>query len=215
MEEFINDKAEFLEEIRVAENLVINDKTLPAQVFVSEFRNYTFSNFDEIFTSEFFERMVEFLRRTQETVFTLLSLRPHPESYFFKHFKKYPLIRIPISWPVEKYVSSVFADPGESPADAIVYNSSELIIHSESLNWCIYGNRDFELAVFAAIDNNLVSVWHEVYEHTFDAKTAIEDILRPAWAPNELPTEFIQQLLANYDWRAQAPRNKSGSDVML
>ena len=98
----------------------------------------------------------------------------------------------------EKYLSVVFADPGNSPADAIAYNSMELVLHSQSVDWCMYGNRDFEVGVLGATEKSYIDNWQSVYPKCFDADSTIDAVLRPAWGSSALPSEYVEKLLQHY-----------------
>jgi len=198
---FVTNTHEFSEEVRVTSLLVNPEIDLPNQVFVSEFSKFTFINFDDIFSEEFFERLTTFLRYNNEDNLTVFVIDPDPELYFYHHFGKYPLMIIPISCSPQEYVSLMFSDPGESSADAIVYNSSRLVIHSSSLRWAIYGSRDFEVGIFASKDETALDTFKWIYHRTFDVTSVIENILQPAWSPNQFPVDFKKQLLTNYAGR--------------
>jgi len=197
--ELTRDRSVYLEEVSLARKLISTDASFPDQVFSCELRHFTFFNFDDFFTREFFEGLIQFLRQYGiDETFTLFTIRPDPEDYFYKNFDCYPILQGSTLWTDEKYLSSVFADPGNSPADAIAYNSMELVLHSQSLDWCMYGNRDMEVGVFGAIEKGLVVNWQSTYPKCFGVETAIETVLKPAWGSSLVPVEYIEKLLSNY-----------------
>jgi len=79
-------------------------------------------------------------------LFYFYAPKPDPVNYFFFHFQKYPLIEFDITYSEEDFSNALCKDPGDSPADALMYRADEIIIFPESLNWYIYGEYDIELA---------------------------------------------------------------------
>ncbi len=197
--ELTTDRSVYLQECSFAEKLLRAGASFPDQIFSPELQNFTFFNFDDFFTNSFFESLTRFvgLNGPDET-FRLFTRRPDPEEYFYKNFDCYPILEGCILWTAEKYLASVFADPGDSPADAFAYNSVELILHSRSSDWCMYGNRDFEIAVLGAKAKSLIDNWHSVYAKCFDAEAAVDAVLTPAWASSQIPKQYIERLLSNY-----------------
>ena len=197
MKVFATDEHRLDDEYSSIASLVDVKNDLPSQVFVPGFSNFTFINFDDIFTGNFYEKISGFQRQINDDELTVFMLKPDPRLYFYHHFGNYPLMKFPASSSNKEYISALFADPGGSPADAVVYNSSVLLFYSTSLRWVIYGSRDFEVAIFASKDKILVDKFQRIYDKTFDVKSAIQNILEPAWV-DQFPAEFRMQLLENY-----------------
>ncbi len=198
MNGYIDNLNSFRNEEAIANSLIDRRAVFPEQVFQSPFSRFTFLNFDEIFSEYFYERMVAFLRSSHENDITLFVVEPDPESYFFHHFQKYPIVKIPATVSSAEFLSAIFEDPKDSPADAIAYNSSRLLVYSSSLEWAIFGSRDFEVGVFASKTESVHASFQTLYERTFNAQDAIESIMKPAWSVNEFPAEFQNQIIANY-----------------
>jgi hypothetical protein len=193
----INDSSVYLWEKNFARRLM-SGASFPDQVFSRELQRFTFFNFDDFFTRDLFESLIQFLRQNSVETFTLFTLQPDPEDYFYKKFSCYPILQGSTEWTSERYLSLVFADPGESPADAIAHNSTELVLHSDSVDWCMYGSRDFEVGILGANDESLIASWRSVYPKCFDAESVIDAVLGPAWGSSKVPPEYVEKLLLNY-----------------
>jgi len=194
------DRSAYLQEENFAKKLICTSASFPDQVFHHDLRFFIFFNFDDFFTKDFFDGLTQFLRRNREgnETFTLFTIRPDPEDYFYENFGCYPILRSSTLWMAEKYLSVVFADPGNSPADAIAYNSMELVLHSQSLDWCIYGNRDFEIGVMGAKEKRYIDKWQAVYQNCFAVESIIAAVLRPARGSSTLPSQYIEKLRQHY-----------------
>lgn len=197
MTQLIVEEQIFRKELYSIGSLIDKEKTIPEQVFDSRLSNFAFISIEDIFSEEFFDKMKKFLSQINENDFRVFAIEPDPESYFYHNFGKYPLLMFSMDSTAQQYVSAVFADPGESPADAIGYNSSSLLVYSSSYRWAIYGSRDFEVGIFASESTALSDIFHQIYDDNLDVETAIEHILEPAWV-NEFPVDLRTQLLTNY-----------------
>ncbi len=198
MGHWIGEESLYLAGKRAVESLMATGRTFPEWIFSAPLTHYTFFIFDAIFSEEFFENLGDFLLELGGIGFTVFTLVPDPERYFFRHFGRYPMVTVLLNSSSEQYMASMFADPGGGSADAIGHNSSELLIYGGELSWCIYGNRDHEVAIFTAADQRLVDLWQRIHGQTMDVKSAIKDILEPAWSPNNVPSDTVKKLLANY-----------------
>jgi hypothetical protein len=180
------------------ESIIYLSRNFPENVFKELFSETAFINSDEIFVEGFIPKIKTFLKSISEDKFYFIVLEPNPKKYFFHHFNKYPLIEVSIVDEEDDYFSIIEENPGESPADAIRYVSKVILIYSDSLNWAIYINRDYEVGIIGAkkreitekfvtaLGRNLIFSGEEVIEKIFsivfsNTKTGI---------PDELVTNF-------------------------
>jgi hypothetical protein len=198
MNDFITDRAPYLQAWQSLNELVVVDASLPNQVFQENYRNFSFISFDDIFSEPFYEKMSFFARLLNETSFTMFVIKPDPESYFYRHFGKYPVIKMSNFATSGEFMKLVFEDPGGSSADAIAYNSTNLLIYPDSLRWGIYGSRDFEVGIFAGINQPMSEMFAQTYKSTFDVSAAIETFVEPAWGSSCLPDVCRNGLTQNY-----------------
>ena len=70
--------------------------------------------------------MQDFLGKTHSIRFIFYTLAPAPDDYFFTHFSKYSVARVPVSTPYDDYIEFLHRDPGSSPADALLHNAEIL-----------------------------------------------------------------------------------------
>jgi hypothetical protein len=76
-------------------------------------------------------------------------LRPAPETYFYRHFAKYPAFIFLPEHSDQDFVESLNSDPGGSLADAFDANSEQYVVFPLSGKWVIYADRKQELAAMA------------------------------------------------------------------
>lgn len=197
---YLTDADEFSRSQRAVDALVRRELHLPEQVFKAPLSHFAFIQWDDVDTSDFFEKMKSFLDGTGESRWFLAVLEPDPEDYFFRHFGKYSVVEISTGDTFESYRNLLQSDPGDSPADAIAYNSTVIALYSDSGKWAIYGDRDYEFGVAAFADRGL----HELFTSSFEpgwlfmVGEVIKDILPPVFGSKGVPPELRDQLLRNY-----------------
>jgi hypothetical protein len=140
----------FLEKLHAAERVVSMQDRFPNRLLRDHLSVAGFFDSDAVFAEDFLSMMKSFLSRRGEDGFSLLVLDPDPEEYFYANFKRFPLLEIPISATEAEFFEALDEDPGESPADAIRYNSNRIVIFSVSLDWTIYVDRNFEVGILGA-----------------------------------------------------------------
>jgi hypothetical protein len=79
------------------------------------------------------------------TDFAVIALEPDPFFYFYRHFKKYPAFIVQGEHSLDDYFAFLYADPGESPADALRYNAQQYAILPMCGSWFILADRGSEV----------------------------------------------------------------------
>jgi hypothetical protein len=181
----------------------MREKKLPKQVFKKPLSLFLFISSDEIFhTASFFERIKSFLGQIGESRCFLAVIEPDPEDYFFRHFGKYSVIEMSVDDTDEDYLHIAQEDPGDSPADAIGFNSRIVLLFSDSRRWAIYVDRDYELGIVGFAEENLLRLFISCYgrEKVFSADEAVEQLLGAVYSNRDsgVPSEVRQQLVSNY-----------------
>jgi hypothetical protein len=184
------------------EKVILFKKRLPDQIFTDTFSNFVFIDFDDIFFEIFFHGIISYLKGIGENVMFLAVIEPDPVDYFYRHFKKYPVLELCVSDTLDSYESATQEDPGGSPADAIAFNSTVLVLYSDSMKWAIYADRDFGLGVVAFTNKQLMQDFVALYgkDRIFDVNGAISQILEVIYVncSTGIPTEIRNQLINNY-----------------
>lgn len=185
------------------DTLIVRERRLPQQVFKSPLSRFVFLSSDDLFhTAGFFDRIKSFLARVGEQRCFLAVVEPDPVDYFFRHFGKYSVVEMSFADTDEDYLRIMQEDPGGSPADAIGYNSRIVMLFSTSQRWAVYADRDFELAIAAFTEGELLQVFTTVYDsdRLFDVNEAIERLIKPIYS-HGVPgvfADFTQRLVNNY-----------------
>ena len=161
---FITKKEEF-ESVNIVVNAIVNERRrLPEFVFSSNYSGFLFFAFDKIFTKDFFRRTEKFLRKFDEDIFWLSVMDPDPKEYFFNHFRHYGIIECIVDDTDSDYLDALNADPGGSPADALIHNSNIIAVVSPSADWIIHGDRAADVAVCAFRTTFRQSVFFAIFE---------------------------------------------------
>lgn len=200
---FINNKIVFSQFTMKMDSMLLAGKRLPEQVFKEGFSIFYFIEFDEIFTKLFFNKLIKFLYLENESEFIMYVTDPNPETYFLNYFNQYPIVKFSDDNTDEEYLQILLEDPGNSPADAIIYNSNTIVFFSESSEWLIYGDREMEVGVIAFSQASVASNFVTSYgkERIFDVVNAIDKLLLPIWSnsPNGMPKALDRELVSNYN----------------
>lgn len=201
--EFLTEAGAFSSCRSALDTLIVRERHLPQQVFKSTLSRFVFLSSDDLFhTAAFFDRIKSFLARIGEQRSFLAVVEPDPVDYFFPHFGKYSVVEMSVADTDEDYLRIMQEDPGGSPADAIGYNSRIVVLFSTSRRWAIYADRDFELAIAAFTEGQLLQVFTTVYDSNrlFEVNEAIERLIKPIYSHGvpRVFTDFTQQLVNNY-----------------
>jgi hypothetical protein len=96
----------------------------------------------EFHSRRFLNFLHNLMKLSGDMSFRYAVLSPDPISYFFTHFRKYPVVEMSLEDQEDAYIAALTEDPGGSPADAIGTNWSEYAILPPSGKWCIHARRD-------------------------------------------------------------------------
>lgn len=90
-----------------------------------------------ISTLGFYRFIQELKTMSNENSIWLLVDEPDPETYFYRHFGRFPLADVGRIVSASEYISVLNRDPGDSPADAISINWFRMYIVPDSERWLI------------------------------------------------------------------------------
>jgi len=144
---FIDSSKVFLNEKNHATLIFKNNVELPNNLFTNEFTSFKSIEFDKLYSASVFEGIKVFLKKISNSNFTFFSIEPSPEKYFFKHFTKYSVAKIPIDSSYDDYLNFLNEDPGNSPADCLIDRSETILIYSDNPIWGIVGSKDWEVGI--------------------------------------------------------------------
>lgn len=104
-------------------------------------RKLTFDDAN-ILRQPFRELLTVLMERSADDKVTYVVLRPDPVYYFQHFFQKFPVVEIRNDDRPEEYFQVLNEDPGNSTADAIGINWSEVVIAPASNEWFVHALRD-------------------------------------------------------------------------
>ena len=147
MIQFIKNTTEFETEQDIFFQKYKDGINFPENVFSTAFQFYVGFNHDLIYKEAFFDGLKIFISSLGNEDFTFYTIDPSPQKYFFKHFNKYSIAKITTKDSSEEYNNFLLKDPGDSPADAMQYNSELVAIYSISTRWAIATSKDWEVGI--------------------------------------------------------------------
>jgi hypothetical protein len=195
----ISSPGDFRREMLTIDRLVDQSATLPEQVFREKASVFHVIDFDEVWSETFFRDVQSLTATAGDKFFTFAVLRPDPEDYYYRHFSKFPLLQFSTADPVDRYITSLHDDPGESPADAIAYHSETILVYPVSSRWAVYGDRNLEIGIVAAMDAEMAASLTSTTEFLrfFTPAEALTELLPPVYG-GVVPDEVKRMLVANY-----------------
>jgi len=200
---YLTQPDKYEQHMSVIGSLVALEKRLPAQVFKHPLSYFALLDADGIFLHSFFERMKGFISSIGENKFYLAVIEPHPESYFYRHFRKYPIIEMSLDDRIDEYAQIIRQDPGDSPADAIAYNGRVCLIYSDTLQWAIHLDRELGVAVASFVSDRLKQEFAAAYgsEHIFTVQEVMEqlvDVVDVDHGTENPAADIHEQLINNF-----------------
>lgn len=151
---FVKDSKEFDDLKKMVLNVFNIESAFPEKVFSPTFGHFKFEEFDWTMTDEFWELIKKLAIQTNDEFVLAAVLRPSPEGYFYKEFKYYNWIKLPIHLSADSFYEILELGPEGSPADAVMYNSCTVVWLSPSMKWAIWGERNYGICVIGFRDRS-------------------------------------------------------------
>jgi hypothetical protein len=192
-------RSDFEREMQFVDRLVDRSATLPEQVFRRRASAFHVIDFDQVWSEDFFRDAQRLTKRSGDASFTFAVLRPDPDKYFHAHFGKFPVLRFTDADPGQRFIDEVHEDPGDSPADAIAYNSEALLVYPPSERWMIYGDRNVEIGIVAVMDDEMEAAIRATARslRLFTPMEAVTQLLSPVYR-GDVPDDVKSALVRNY-----------------
>ncbi|WP_082281728.1 hypothetical protein [Leptospira kirschneri] len=142
---------EFYKHWGLFEEVFFLNKRFPQNIFKYKFSNYTFIQFNETMTQEFWDEIRSWnSKNTKEILIAVVE--PDPVEYYFREFNCYNMIKLSKTSSYSEYLQRLFEEPPNSPADSIFSNSFVIGWLSDSLEWAIWGERSLEFCIIGSND---------------------------------------------------------------
>ncbi|WP_378182241.1 hypothetical protein [Aquimarina sp. SS2-1] len=186
------------------ENILINkDVKLPDMIFKDAYSNFSFCDFEYLFSEYFFESLKKYLNKRKQDHFTFYTLDPDPENYFFKNFGSFNIIDFSEE-EYSSYIKKLSEAPDNNEADALIYNSNKIIIYAQNLDLVIYGDRNWEIAVICLkkenfSENNLKTFFENDVVSVEEFVKMSSDFYDQLSSKNLELESFYKKLIDNYN----------------
>ncbi|MBE9660561.1 hypothetical protein [Mucilaginibacter myungsuensis] len=115
--------------------------------FQKDFTIFKAFEFDRIYGLNFYKGLTDFLIKNRINEFTFYTLLPNPEDYFHHHFAKYSIVKVNANLSHDDFWDFLDTDPGNSPADALIFNAETVALYSKESSWGIVGSKDLEIGI--------------------------------------------------------------------
>lgn len=179
---FLHKRQDYLDE-KTKLKLVFDDNIdFVKNPFLPNFSMFTAFEFDKLYTRPFFQGIMNFLYRVKNETLTFYTLSPSPLEYFFENFLKYSIVKMSSTTSYADYIEFLARDPGNSPADALIYNAERICLYSDYPLWGLTGSKDLEIGIvgFKNIEIRnifLSSFAKETFTNVKDRTLEIEELL--------------------------------------
>ena len=157
---------DFLFEKQKLSKVYKSEKLFPYNVFCNEFKYIIAFEFDWHVGKEFYDGMVRFIKNINQRNFTFYILNPSAEDYY-KEFGVYGLGVISTNNTYREFIDFLSKplsnNEEESKGEDIELASNDIAYFSDNSEWCIYGARDWEIAIVAFQNEEIGNVFLDSY----------------------------------------------------
>ena len=196
---------DFLEEFEHAEDicnrLVEIDRTVPAMVFKPAFDYYYFAEYDMLFTlrGPYWDHVLMLARKPNIGRLVFMVLDPDPESYY-SWCNKYGVVFADPGVEKEDILEILSVSPKEDTGDAMCFIASRFVVFSEySLDWCLWADRYYEVAILAINDCSARRVNEETLKDGwYSAEQAMDRLPPIPFFVKPTDEHLRKEFLANY-----------------
>jgi len=144
---FIRNKLDFNEILIDTKEIFKLNSNLPENVFLTQFSNFKFNEFEWLMYDEFWDFMKILSDITGDDSVIISVIDPDPIEYHYKQFNFFNTVRIPKEFSVEEYRDVLNFHLPDSEADAIINNSNVISIFSNSKKWAIWADRNYGIMI--------------------------------------------------------------------
>lgn len=195
---WLSDLSELRDEKAKLAPLLKLDQWLPDQVFQHPPARCFVLEFDLLLSQELIGAARRVSRRLDGGAITLGTLSPDPEEYYFKHFARIPWLEIDPESPAEQVKAALMEDPGDSPADALLFRADRVVIYGDPIRWLYLGDRELEFGILACFDSDAAEAWiHEARTRLQTVEEALKNLL-PAIFDGDVPPKLENALRRHF-----------------
>lgn len=148
---FLSDRGAYEKADAAANEVFQLGQRLPRKIFQSQYGDYCFLEADSAFAGDFWNALSTCADQFGDSEVYMRLVRPDPASYYYKHFKRYGVMKVNAFAAEEAYAHALFEDPGDSPADAFAYNSFVACWWGSTRQWGFWAERSANIAIGARL----------------------------------------------------------------
>jgi hypothetical protein len=150
----------------------------PENVFLNTFEYIIAFDFDWHVKELFYNGLIKFLKNIDQKDFTLYILNPSPNVYYHKHFGIYGMSIISIDNNYREYLNFLnkpLSNEKEYAREDFEVASNDIAYFSDSSAWCIYGARNWEIAIVAFQNERIGNLFLDSYGEDKDMFLSLSD----------------------------------------
>jgi hypothetical protein len=171
---------------------------LPALVFEQGFDDFRFIEFDRMLSPAFW-RTLETLAKLFGDELVLMGLqKPDPIEYYYAHFGRCGIIKLPRGETAETYSRCLFDGPDSSLADALQHITSIGCWWGNTQDWGIWGERDLGIGILALRSSRDISLLPNTIPLLENAHEALHAFVSNNFRNESAYEEFRSMFLTNY-----------------
>lgn len=195
---------DFLLEKQKLSKVYKSGRFFPDNVFCYQFKYIIAFEFDWHVGKEFYDGIIKFLKNINQPNFTFYILNPSAEDYYYKEFGVYGIGVVSIHNTHKDYIdflSKPLFDGKEYTGEDIELASNDIFYFSDNLEWCIYGARNWEIAIVAFQNKEISNLFLDSFEENKDIFISLSDRiedLNNMFHFNENTAQEYSVLLNNY-----------------
>ena len=200
MIDFITKWEELIEEKNLLTQVFKDNLLLPYNLFNDEFTIFKAFEYDLLTWETLIDGIKAFLRTISNDSFTFYTLEPSPEAYFFKHFAKYSVAKIPINSNHHDYLEFISRDPGGNLADALIHHGGTFALYSNNPVWGIIADTYLEMGIIGFKDRQTETVFINSFEKPSIIE-AVEERAIEVRRLNRMPDsdkDIFAEIIRNY-----------------
>jgi hypothetical protein len=145
--------AEFNNQSEITKTIIDPRRRFPEMIFSSTMTHFYFYEFDLMTTPDFMFTLRKLAEHFKDDAIVVAVLDPDPVQYFLREFGHCGAFRVSSEATDDTYFALLAHEPPESPADALLYNSSIITWTTNGRHWAIWGERDTGIGVLGASDD--------------------------------------------------------------
>jgi hypothetical protein len=125
-----------------------------------------------------------------------------PRTFFYHHFEGFPAFRLKAGEGKDEYFGILDEKFFKDSPDSIELIASVALLFSQSSDWAIYADRDFEVAIVAFRTKEMADMFANMYspKRLLSVNQAIDEIVKNVYCHNEQEnlSSIYARLTANY-----------------